>query len=76
MRLWDRGAITPGRAADIVLVDNIEHFQAQVVIVDGRVVAENGHSLWQAADDDPMFGMVDTVKLPAQRWMTSCFTRR
>jgi adenine deaminase len=67
MRLWDRGAITPGRIADIVLVDNIAHFQAQVVIANGQVVAEEGHSLWHAGDEDPMFRMVNTVNLPIQR---------
>ena len=49
-----------------MLVDNIEHFQAQVVIVDGQVVAEEGQCLWQASEDDPMFSMVNTVKLAAQ----------
>ena len=44
MRLWDRGLIAPGRAADIVLVDDLANFQARTVLVDGKVVAQDGRS--------------------------------
>ena len=37
------GSITPGRIADIVLVDDIQRFQASMVIANGRIVAEDGH---------------------------------
>lgn len=67
LRLWDRGALTPGRAADIVLVDSIEDFRARLVLVDGRVVAENGHCLWRAPADDPMDALMETVHLPRQQ---------
>lgn len=66
LRLWDRGAITPGRAADIVLVDDIATFRARLVLVDGQVVARDGECLWRAPADDPMHRWRGTVHLPAQ----------
>jgi adenine deaminase len=38
----DMGMIAPGRFADVLLVDDLEHFQARVVFARGRRVAENG----------------------------------
>jgi adenine deaminase len=67
LRLWDRGALTPGRAADIVLVDSIEEFRARLVLVDGRVVAEEGRCLWRAPAGDPMDALMETVHLPGQQ---------
>lgn len=67
LRLWDRGALTPGRAADMVLIDEIETFQPSLVLVDGEVVAEAGRCLWQAPSTDPMQALTGTVHLPHQR---------
>ena len=39
------GAIAPGRAADMVVVDNLRDFNVKRVYIDGRVVAENGRYL-------------------------------
>src|SRR4051794_19733903 len=36
-RLFDRGAIAPGYAADVVLLDDLESFSASLVLKDGRV---------------------------------------
>jgi adenine deaminase len=54
-RLDDRGAIAPGRRADLVVVSDLEHFTADIVIVDGRVVAENGSPAgeWMTPEVDP-----------------------
>lgn len=41
----DMGMIAPGRYADIVLTSDLEAFQAELVIAQGRVVAENGRLL-------------------------------
>jgi adenine deaminase len=38
----DLGSVAPGRYADIVLVSDLYHFSAEVVIAAGEVVAENG----------------------------------
>ncbi|WP_099203640.1 adenine deaminase C-terminal domain-containing protein [Miniphocaeibacter massiliensis] len=36
------GSVSPGRLADILLVDNLEDFNVKKVIVEGKVVAEEG----------------------------------
>ena len=66
LRLWDRGALTPGRAADIALIDDIATFQPSLVMIDGEVVAEEGRCLWQPTADDPMQALTGTVHLPRQ----------
>lgn len=55
----DIGLIAPGRYADIVLVDDLAHFQASVVIAQGQVVAKNG----QMAIDLPPY--------PYPQWVTN-----
>ena len=36
------GSITPGRVADILLIDNLEEMQPSLVLFKGKAVAENG----------------------------------
>jgi len=43
--LSDRGALAPGKRADIVLFDNLEDFNTRMVFIEGRKVAENGFYL-------------------------------
>ena len=43
--LTDRGALAPGKRADIVLFDNLEDFNARSVFIEGRKVAEGGSYL-------------------------------
>jgi adenine deaminase len=38
----EMGMIAPGRWADVVLVKNLNHFNAEMVIARGQVIAENG----------------------------------
>ena len=38
----EMGMIAPGRWADVVLVKDLNHFKADLVIAKGRVIAENG----------------------------------
>ena len=38
----EMGMIAPGRWADVLLVKDLEHFKADVVIAKGQVIAENG----------------------------------
>ncbi len=38
----DIGGIAPGRIADILLIDDLENFSVQKVIVNGKVIAEEG----------------------------------
>jgi adenine deaminase len=45
--LPDRGAIGPGRRADLVVTPSLENFRAAQVYVGGRLVAENGAPVGQ-----------------------------
>ncbi|GAB4544473.1 MAG: adenine deaminase [Anaerolineales bacterium] len=49
----EMGMIAPGRWADILLVEDLRNFKADVVIAKGQVIAENGE--WQ-------------IKLPAMKY--------
>jgi len=42
LRLYDRGIISPGKLADIVLIDDLEKFNVKMVFADGRLVAKDG----------------------------------
>ena len=42
----DLGSVTPGKCADIVLLDDLEGFVARKVFIDGELVAENGRALF------------------------------
>lgn len=44
-RLYDRGAIAPGLRADIVLLDDLENFNAKRVFIEGKEVARDGKYL-------------------------------
>lgn len=50
--LNDRGAIVPGRLADIVIVDNLNDFTVKKVIKNGKVVAEDGNQIVPIAHYD------------------------
>lgn len=41
-RLWDRGAIAPGRRADLVLLDTLKDFNVRHVWKDGRQTVRDG----------------------------------
>ena len=41
-RLWDRGAIAPGRRADMALVDSLEHLEVRHVWKEGRQTVRDG----------------------------------
>lgn len=42
----DLGSVTPGKCADIVLLDDLEGFIARKVFIDGELVAEDGRALF------------------------------
>ena len=44
--LHDRGAIAPGRRADLVIVSSLFDLQAHSVFSGGKLVAEDGRALW------------------------------
>ena len=45
LRLYDRGAVSPGYKADLLLMDSLEEFVPSLVLCDGTVVAEEGKCL-------------------------------
>ncbi len=46
-RLYDRGAVAPGYAADLIVIDDIQEFKIEKVFKDGKLVAKNGESLFK-----------------------------
>jgi len=51
MRRQELGAISPGRVADVVLLDDIEKFNVQLVVANGVPVAKNGKMLIDLHDN-------------------------
>ncbi|MCX8171748.1 MAG: adenine deaminase, partial [Candidatus Bathyarchaeota archaeon] len=45
-RLQHLGALSPGKSADMVVVDNLENFRAEVVLIDGLIVSRGGAYLY------------------------------
>ena len=47
-RLYDRGAIAPGRQADLIVFSDLENIQPEQVYRNGKLVAEHGQTLpWE-----------------------------
>jgi adenine deaminase len=61
-RLRDRGAIAPGKRADLVVFSRLEDFRAEMVLAGGVLVAENGQCTgrWPEpeADDSAIRGSI------------------
>ncbi len=65
--LRDRGAVAPGRLADLVAFDDLETFAVRAVWFRGRKVAAGGRPLFEAApaaDENPVR---NTVRVDLQR---------
>lgn len=63
MRLYQHGAIGPGRVADIVLLDSLEEFSINTVIADGKIVAKKGKLLQPLTQQSFPQEAYNTVKL-------------
>ena len=59
--LSDRGAVTPGYRADLVVVDDLVGFKVHLVVKDGRVVARDG--LYLAEHPAPRIARQNTVRI-------------
>lgn len=58
----DIGSISPGKMADIVLVDNLEDFNVKRVLIGGQTVAENGKSTFEVKSAPYPKWAVNTLK--------------
>lgn len=65
-RLWDRGAVAPGKRADLVVFSDLSDLRAELVFVGGRLVARDGQMVVgrtpPVVDDS---AVRNTVRLPA-----------
>ena len=65
LRLFDRGLVSPGKRADLVLLESLESFAPRIVLAGGQVVARDG----QATYDEPRVHQApfqNTVRLNAR----------
>jgi adenine deaminase len=62
LRLYDRGIVSPGKRADLVLLPELAAFAPAVVISGGRVVARDGASVLPEPANDAL-PFRDTVKI-------------
>lgn len=46
------GAISPGKKADFIIVDNLDQFNVQKVYIGGKLVAKNGNPLFNTISSD------------------------
>jgi adenine deaminase len=57
-RLYDRGAIAPGKRADLVVLSGLQDIQADMVFSGGRLVAQEGEAVgdwpYPPVDDTPV----------------------
>ena len=67
--LFDRGAIAPGRRADIVLLDDLKGFHVFRMFIGGELVAEEGRYLPEITpvDASAMHGSVNVKDFSAER---------
>ncbi|GIW35832.1 adenine deaminase [Meiothermus sp.] len=66
-RLMRRGAVAPGFQADLVVLDDLQTFQAAQVYQRGRLVAEQGRLRVELPKTRVSAAVSGTVKLPALR---------
>ncbi len=50
-RLKNLGGLSPGKSADITIVNNLREFRAEMVLIDGRVVAKDGKYLGEETEN-------------------------
>ncbi len=58
------GAISPGKSADLVVVNNLRDFEARLVILDGEIAAREGRYLAGIRGDLPEVARRKTMNMP------------
>lgn len=66
LRLFNLGAIAPGKVADIILLEDLKKFEIDMVIANGKVVGVKGKYVGQAP----------TYKVPVEAKMTVKFSKK
>ena len=59
----DLGGIAPGKIADLLLIDDLENFSVQTVIVNGKIIAQGGKLITEIPPTTYPNWMINTVKL-------------
>lgn len=65
-RLSNLGALSPGKSADIVIVDDLRNFRAKIVLIDGKIVAKDGEYLGTEAEK-PVKTVLGSVNIGSLR---------
>ncbi len=64
LRLYDRGLLSPGKLADIILLEDLERFRVRMVFADGRLVARDGRLVEAIPVKSFPEDAKNTVKIP------------
>ncbi len=57
------GSLSPGKNADIVILQDLENFQVETVLFDGIIVYQNNQLLWEYSPVEYPEWTTDTIKL-------------
>lgn len=69
------GSITPGKLADLLILDNLEDAKPRVVLVNGAIVAKDNKALFKNEDTIPTF-VLDTIHIHEVHTTTESFRVR
>jgi len=61
------GGISPGKRANIVIVEDLERFKAEIVLIDGKIVAEKGRCLISISSSAVKKAVKETVHIEKLR---------
>lgn len=62
--LTDRGGIRPGWRADLVVLNGLDDFSVETVLIEGKIIAEKGENRWKISGSSPQIAG-NRLNLPA-----------